>query len=215
MHGRVRVSGKVPALPPIPTVPSVAKVCGPERPDDRLQVSADGGLQNAIVFIADAPAEPTPPGTQVSLDQRACSYLPPVLAARSGSTLVVLNSDPLMHNVRAGGHATALFNVAMPVQGMKLTRVLPADPRVIDFHCDVHPWMHSVVRTFDNGHFATTDAGGRFSLPHLAPGKHTLTVFHQLWPEKSVTVDVPAGGSATQDVELDASDLHVESVIGQ
>ena len=58
-----------------------------------------GALAHVVVSLADGASLPAegvsaPPAL---LDQKKCSYEPPALAARAGTTLEVRNSDPVMH----------------------------------------------------------------------------------------------------------------------
>jgi hypothetical protein len=89
--------------------------------------------------------------------------------------------------------AKAVFNVAMPLEGMTLKKPLPAAPGTVHVRCDLHPWMRAVVRTFDHPYFTTTDAEGRFRL-ELPEGTHTLLLWHPRLAEASLErVTVKAG----------------------
>ena len=161
-----------------------------------------GGLTNAIVFLAGAvpPREGGNSPRQPELvDQRGCEYLPPVLALRAGTEIEIRNSDPLLHNVRAN-NSSPLFNFAMPVQGLKVRKQLPPSPITLHLACDVHPWMHAVIRTFDHPYFAITDARGRYRLPDVPSGRQKVTFWHQRFPEK--TIEVEALGSAPNAVDF-------------
>jgi plastocyanin len=176
------------------TTPSAAPTCGDKVPDRSLVVGEGGALAHVVVSLADGATLPSegvsaPPAT---LDQKKCSYEPPALAARAGSTLEVRNSDPVMHNVRAVEGAQSVFNVAMPLEGMSLHKPLPAAPGIVQVKCDVHPWMHAVVRTFDHPYFTTTDSQGHFRL-EVPEGTHTMVLWHERLPEFSQPLTVKAG----------------------
>jgi plastocyanin len=166
IEGVVRLSGTPPTPALFDTTPAVAAVCGDKVPDRSLTVGEGGALAHVVVSLANGaslPAAGSSPPPAV-LDQKKCSYEPPALAARAGTTLEVRNSDPVMHNVRAVAGAQSVFNVAMPLEGMSLKKPLPAAPGTVQMKCDVHPWMRAVVRTFDHPYFTTTDAQGRVRL---------------------------------------------------
>lgn len=208
IEGTVRVRGKVPAPPALKTSASVERQCGKEIPDRTLLVNEEGGLANAVVFLADV--ERSSSGVdnsspKVALDQRGCAYLPPVIAARAGAALEISNSDPLMHNVRASGES-ALFNFAMPLQGQKVAKQLPARPALIRVGCDVHLWMRAVIRTFDHPYFALTDLTGRYRLA-IPSGRKKLIFWHERFPEQSLTVEVAADQSTEQNVQWPASEV--------
>ena len=190
--GRLRVDGALGERAPLPTTPIVARVCGATVEDRGIELGA-GGLAGALVFVERGEALPPRASPDAVLDQRGCLYVPRVLGARTGELLHVSNSDPLVHTVR-GQSAEApapVFNVAMPLAGMRIQRRLPEVPAIIPVRCDVHPWMRAHVRTFAHGYFTTTDGEGRFSLT-LPPGRHTLVFWHPRWPEARQQVEVAA-----------------------
>jgi plastocyanin len=204
----VRLSGTPPTPTLFETTPSVAAVCGDKVPDRSLVVGEAGALAHVVVSLADGAALPaegiSPP--PAALDQKKCSYEPPALAARAGSSLEVRNSDPVMHNVRAVAGAQSVFNVAMPLEGMSLRKPLPAAPGTVQVKCDVHPWMRAVVRTFDHPYFATTDAQGRFRL-EVPEGTHTLVLWHERLPEASRPITLKAGETVRLEQEWSVGEL--------
>ncbi|WP_426754199.1 hypothetical protein [Myxococcus sp. Y35] len=209
IEGRVRLSGTPPAPARQPTIGTVVSVCGEETEERSLVVGDQGALAHVVVSLKEGKAlpEPAQPAPEPVLDQKQCVYDPPVLAARTGGTLVIRNSDPLVHNVRAAsGTNRAFFNVAMPLEGMTVRRQLPAEPGDMPIHCDIHPWMRARVRTFDHGYFATSGKDGRFRL-EVPEGTHTLVLWHERLPEQSRTVTVRAGETVQVDSEWAATDL--------
>ncbi len=211
VEGTVRVRGNVPPLPPLKTSDAVAKLCGARIPDRTLIVGEAGGLSNAIVFLAGAvpPREGGNSPRQPELvDQRGCEYVPPVLALRAGTEIEIRNSDPLLHNVRAN-NSSPLFNFAMPVQGLRVRKQLPPSPITLHLACDVHPWMHAVIRTFDHPYFAITDARGRYRLPDVPSGKQKLVFWHQRFPEKAIEVEALGSQPNAVDFAWAASELRL------
>lgn len=193
LEGRVRWLGPRPALPPLQTSVSVQGVCGTRVSDNAFQVGAEGGVAEAVVWV-DAPAEANA-GPPAVLDQRGCLYRPAVLAARAGGTLRLRNSDPLTHTVHAVDKGRSVFNVAMPLEHMELSRSLPARPGVVDIRCDVHPWMRAVVRTFDHSHFTSTAVDGQFHLARVGPGEMVVHAWHPRLGEASRRVQVGQGAT--------------------
>src|SRR5688500_14865516 len=80
--GTVRTTAQSAPRRPLPE--SVRRVCGDEAEDPTLTVSAQGGVRNAVVWVADE--KPTPPGGSPTpvLDQRRCTSFPPVLVGHTG-----------------------------------------------------------------------------------------------------------------------------------
>jgi len=197
LDGRVLWRGAPARLPALATNASVRSVCGDSVTDNAFRVDGAGGVADVVVWV-EAPSEAAPSttaGPTVLLDQRGCLYWPPVLAARAGGTLHIRNSDPLTHTVHAFGQGQTVFNVAMPLERMEVGRPLPPGPGLVDIRCDVHPWMHAVVRTFEHSHFTTTGADGRFQLNGLPPGDAQLHVWHPTLGEGSRRVQVGQAGA--------------------
>jgi len=217
VEGWVGLTGGIPALPGLKTSAGVERQCGPEVPDRSLVVGPEGALAFAVVSVEDAgegpPSEESPAAPVV--DQKRCTYEPPVVAARAGSSLTVINSDPLMHNVRASASAPVsaptrapLFNVAMPVTGQRIEKPLPATPGLVGLRCDVHPWMRATVKTFSHPFFAVTDAQGHFHIRGLPPGRHELLFWHERFPPKRTSVDVRAGVTVRQNLSWSSQEMH-------
>jgi plastocyanin len=207
--GTVRLLGQRPQSVSIPTSAAVERQCGPSVADQSLILDQAGNLANVIIFLGDAKPEtqdataPRP----VTVDQRRCAFLPPVLAARAGSVIELLNSDPLLHNVHAIFKSQPLFNFAMPLQGGRVQKKLPAQPGVIDVRCDVHPWMHATIRIFEHSYFAVSDAQGHYRLEAVPSGRHKLVFWHERLPSRTVDVGIAPGQQLAQDAQWPASDL--------
>ncbi len=209
LEGRIRFKGTPPPPARLPTTGTVVSVCGEQTEERSLVVGAEGALAHVVLSLNEGARLPTPrqPLPEPVLDQKRCVYDPPVMAAKAGGVLVLRNSDPLVHNVRAASGANrSFFNVAMPLEGMTVRRQLPAEPGAVPIRCDVHPWMRSLVRTFDHGYFATSGADGRFRL-EVPEGAHTVSFWHERLPELARTVNMKAGETVQLELEWDAAQL--------
>ncbi|MFP2930332.1 carboxypeptidase regulatory-like domain-containing protein [Pyxidicoccus sp. 3LG] len=209
LEGRLRLSGTPPKAALVPTSGTVVSVCGEQAEDRSLIVGGEGALAHVVVSLKDGAKLPASrsPAPEPVLDQKKCVYDPPVMAARAGASLAIRNSDPLVHNVRAAsGSNRSFFNVAMPLEGMTVRRQLPAAPGDVPIRCDIHPWMRSLVRTFDHSYFATTGADGRFRL-EVPEGTHTVVLWHERLPEVARTVNVRAGETVQVDQEWAVAEL--------
>jgi hypothetical protein len=174
VRGRVTLSGKAPVLPAT-AVRQDPRTCGATQEDESLIVSARGGIKNAVVFLEGAARTPPPPDAgEAVIDQIACRYLPHVQAVRVGARLVTANSDPILHTIRATVDGGTLFNVAMPIQGMRKAFAL-TQPGLIRAACDAgHTWMLAWVYAFDHPYFAVTSDDGSFEIRGVPPGKYRL-----------------------------------------
>jgi len=204
--GVVSFHGPVPAFrEPVAPFPE----CGQRTPQDPLRVSAAGQVANAFVYVRDglAPGDYPLPPEPVLLDQKACDYQPRVFGIRAGQTLLVRNSDNVLHNVHARGAGAGLaggpdaFNVAMPVQGGTVKRNFPEPQVPVAIGCDVHPWMRAFAGVVTHPFFAVTGDDGAFSLGGLPAGTYTLEAWHERLGRTSAQVTV--GADQTQLVQLE------------
>ncbi len=193
IKGTVKFAGAAPKLAPLKATKD-ASTCGTDLPDESVAVAA-GKLKNVVVTVKGAAAKP-PPG-KITLDQHKCHYVPHVQATAVGSSLEILNSDPILHNIHGYlGSATA-FNLAMPLKNQKIARKLDK-PGLIHVKCDVHSWMSAYIRVVDEP-FAVAGADGTFAIHDVPAGTYTLTAWHEKLGEKTAQVTVPATGAATVD----------------
>ncbi len=190
VSGSVTFTGSVPTPKPL-SVTRDETACGQTVPDERVEVT-DGRLANVVVTVVGAPANPG--RTTVVLDQRGCRYRPHVQAAPVGSEIVIVNSDPVLHNVHGYFGPATTFNVAMPLKGQKVDKKLDK-PGVVRVKCDVHDWMGAFVLVVD-GPSAVTSADGRFKITGVPPGNYFVTAWHEALGERKTQVTVPASGTA-------------------
>jgi hypothetical protein len=64
------------------------------------------------------------------------------------------------------------------------------NPEFIEVKCDIHSWMHGYFAVLNTSHYAVTDNNGNFSLKGLAPGKYTITSWHEQYGTQSQEVVV-------------------------
>jgi plastocyanin len=204
IEGTVRFTGKEPMPVQVAVSADLTHVCGELLEQRRAEVGPGGGLAEVVAWVAGArgplSAAPAPP----ALDQKGCVYRPRVVAAAQGTALTVINSDPLLHNVRTAAGASRPFNTAMPITGMKAQMPLATSPGVTRLTCDVHPWMVAFIRTFDHPYFAVSDAAGHFTIRGAPAGKAELKLWHPFLGERKVEVEVPEDGVARPQVDWPA-----------
>jgi plastocyanin len=191
VRGTVRYRGQPPSSPRL-EVTKDRKVCGDSARDESLLV-AGGGLANVVVRIVvpGAKAEPA----RVALDQRGCRFVPHVLAAPVGSTVDLLNGDPLLHGVHGWSGPATAFNVPMALEGQKQPQLL-SRPGPIQVGCDVHGWMSAWILVVDVPYYAVTDERGGFAISGVPPGTWTAIAWHERLGEKIGSVKVPAAAAA-------------------
>ena len=166
----------------------------PERADESLIVGDNQALQNVFVYVKDGlgafgfpvPTEP------VVLDQDKCRYTPRVFGVRVGQPLLIRNSDPLLHNVRANGQVNQGFNMSTPLEGVSFQRTFATKEVMVPFKCDVHAWMSAYAGVLDHPYFGTTGADGKVVLGNLPPGTYTIEAWHETLGTKTQQVTIAA-----------------------
>jgi hypothetical protein len=180
VSGVVTLSGRAPA-PARLEVTKDSDVCGAHPLyDQSLVIGANGGIANAVVTLDDITnGEPLIPLKDVKFDQKGCEYIPHVIAFPAGSTIEIINSDGILHNIHTESTINPVVDMAQP--GFKrIIDVTIADPEVIKVGCDAHNWMEGWWYATSNPYYAVTTSSGKYSIKDVPPGNYTLEV----WQEK-------------------------------
>ena len=199
ISGTVKYDGTAPA-PKKVEVTKDKEVCGLHQHfEENLIVDGSGGIANAVVIVKGAKGEMKP--GDVTFDQKGCDYVPHVLAFEAGSTVNIVNSDGILHNIHTYSEKNPSFNMAQP-KFKKVIKQTVAQPEVIKVTCDAHGWMHGWWVATDTPYFAVTDDKGNYSISGVPPGDYTVEV----WQEKLGTQDQKAsvkdGATATTNFSL-------------
>jgi plastocyanin len=185
ISGQVKLDGAAPA-PKEVEVTKDKEVCGLHKHFTQdLIVDSGGGIANAVVIVKGAKGDMKP--GEVTFDQKGCDYVPHVLAFPAGSTVKIVNSDGILHNIHTYSTANPSFNMAQP----KFKKVISQKvdkPEVIKVTCDAHGWMHGWWVATDTPYFAVTDDKGNYTIKDVPAGDYTVEV----WQEKLGTDDQKA-----------------------
>ena len=198
VQGSVVYHGPVKTRTVLPTKDK--KVCGRIRKEPLIVVGDGGAVKDSVVFLKDVAAgKPWPTmsgGARPVLDQKDCKFKPHVQVARRGK-IDIVNSDPVLHNTHGYYGKRTAFNVALPIQGGKVTKTLRSagDVRV---DCDAHGWMLAWIYVVDNPYFAQTGEDGMFSIDGVPPGEYTLAV----WQEELGLTEMPIVVAADETTEV-------------
>jgi uncharacterized membrane protein/plastocyanin len=157
----------------------------------------DGKIQNVLVRISsglegkiftDIPVE------EVELDQRGCMYTPRVVGARVGQKVTFINSDSVFHNVRSVTKENQRFNMAMPHQNQRETKIFKKAELFLQAKCSVHPWMGAYVAVMDHPYFSVTNKKGEFLFKNLPVGKYTIEAWHEVFGTQKQDIEVTPTG---------------------
>jgi len=205
--GTVRLAGRAPVVEPLHLTTDHA-VCGPEyRIPEALVLSPSGGVKNAVAFIGHERLEGWRSAATFLMDQRRCTFVPRILIIPPGSTVEVVNSDGILHNFHTVGGLNPSVNFAQPARARPL-RVAFDHPEIVEVKCDVHGTgsMRAWIIVAAHPYYALSDDDGRFLLPGLPAGPHTLEVWHELLGTRRAPVTVGEEGTVHVTVEFGGPD---------
>jgi plastocyanin len=175
------------------------KVCGAELPDASIQVNGAGRLANAVVTLTGVKAKA--PARVAPVINEKCAFVPRVQVVAPAGTVKTSSKDAVLHTtVVQTADGRQLFNVALPVPGLELTKTLPA-AGVLRVGCSTHQWMRGWIIATDELS-AVTAADGTFTLPDVPPGTYQLRVWHEALKGATQTVTVAAGKATTVTFDL-------------
>lgn len=161
-------------------------------------------LKNVLVYVTQGLTSlqnNEVPKSPVLIDQRDCLYEPRGVAVRVGQPVEFINSDALFHNVKAVTQLNESFNVGMPKQHDRMTRVFTHPEIVVQAKCSVHPWMGAWIAVLDHPYFAVTNEAGEFDFSAMPPGKYQVEFWHETLGKQRQDIEVPQKG----DLQLTAS----------
>ncbi len=190
LSGTVKYAGTPPAAPMI-EITKDNEVCGKEKADPALVVGSGGGIAEVAVVVKASKGKALEvPAAPVTFDQKGCTYVPHVLAFPVGTTVAILNSDGILHNVHVMGKENPEANRAMPKFQKKIDWKVEKAEWPIAVKCDAHPWMHAYWLSMDQPYFAVTDADGNFKITDLLPGDYEVEVWHGELGKKTEKVSI-------------------------
>lgn len=204
--GAVKFAGPAPANPKVDMSEEAA--CKGKYAADPVVMVSNGNLANVLVYVKGGlPAGgkyPTP-SAPVTIDQEGCLYHPRTLAVMAGQTVAIHNSDAVLHNIKVVPKKNRGFNISQPTKGMTTNKTFTTEELAIPVQCNVHSWMHANLNVFSHPFFAVTGADGSFSIKDLPPGKYEIEAWHEKLGTRTMTVTVPATGSATANFSFSAA----------
>ena len=202
IQGSVVYHGPVKTRTVLPTKDK--KVCGRIRKEPLVVVGDGGAVKDSVVFLKNVASgkswSKVSGGARPVLDQKNCKFDPHVQVARRGK-IDIVNSDPVLHNTHGYYGKRTAFNVALPIQDGKVTKILKS-PGEVRVDCDAHGWMLAWIYVIDNPYFAQTGEDGTFSITDVPPGEYTLAVWQEELGLTEMPVVVAANGTTEMSVEL-------------
>lgn len=165
------------------------KVCGDQLPDEAIVVDAQGRLANAVVILTGVRRAAK---ADVTVGNEKCRFTPRVQIVAPKASVTTTSRDPVLHTTNAQlENGRTLFNVALPIPGIAITRAIGGTGHV-RLSCNTHPWMRGWMVVTEEA-AAITGADGRFTIDNVPPGTYELRVWHEALKAAPQKVSVSAG----------------------
>ncbi len=162
-----------------------------------------GTVTDAVVsfesFPAGAESLAALSAVPVQLAQKGQAFAPRVLAVAVGTTVDFPNLDPIYHNVFSVSPVKR-FDLGKYPRGHS-KRVTFGKPGLVQVYCDIHFLMAAFVLVLPHHGFTQPDAAGHFTLPDVPAGRYMLRVWHPDLHELHRSVEVPAEGDVSVELE--------------
>ena len=190
--GKVTLKGKALKVKML-AINKNSEFCGKDTPDPRFEISGNNEIKNVVVILEGIEkGKKATPVKGAVLDNENCVFVPHMQAVTKGTTVTILNSDPILHNAHAyfTRGQRMVFNLALPTKGQKISRLLKK-PGMISVKCDTgHSRMNAFMYVSENPYYAVTDKSGKFEIADVPPGTYTLKAWHEAFGtmEQKVTV---------------------------
>lgn len=199
LKGRVKVAGAIPK-DEVVVVDKDVDHCGSKLPREKYVLSADGGVQYAVVFIKGITRGKAIPKSDVLIDNKKCSFHPHVQGGTIGQSMVVRNDDPMLHNTHMYLNKRTIFNAALPRTGMEIKKPINRDG-IVEIHCDAHTFMLGWLYVLDHPYVTTTDATGNFTISDIPAGTYDVEIWHEALGVQDQKITVSPNGTAELNVE--------------
>jgi len=190
--GKVRIEGHFERPAPLKVYKN-RDFCGAQVPNESRLVGPQRGLKNTVVILNGAPAEKIQsPLKSLFLDNENCAFVPHVQVAPVGSEILLLNSDPILHDVHARLGSDTLFNEGLPTWRQVRKQLTRAG--IIRIECEVlHTWMSAYIVVTSSPYFAVTDAKGQFVIESVIPGSYEIEAWHEKLGRQAKQMTVTGG----------------------
>ena len=198
-----------------------------------FNVGAAGEFRDVVVYL-----EGIEKGKALShvhaprIEARDCRFLPFTTVVREKEDVVVVNMDPVMHDIQAYETSQlgprVLFNVPLPMnpqhprdlkdrsdaalyhkhlagEPMKQLVGMTKGRRVFVMQCGFHAYMETWGLAMENPYYALTDPDGRFEIDDIPPGTYRVLIWHPyIGGAKEQTVTIRPKGQTKLDVKIPA-----------
>ena len=158
------------------------------------------------MYVKEGAKASRPPAEKVVMNQQGCLYHPKVFGLMVGQDLNITSSDDTSHNVNCQAVKNRKFNRGFANKGASFDHTFTKPEVLIQFKCDIHPWMYGYGGVVDNPFYAVSTPDGTFEIKDLPAGTYTIEAVHaKLGTQTSQQVTVADGEAKTVDFQFQAS----------
>jgi plastocyanin len=193
------ISGRVTLTAAVRGVPLASNAYQP-RAVGRHEPGQGPEIQNVIVYLKGAAFQGVLPTARRAVEQRNETFVPRVTVVTRGSVVAFPNDDPYFHNVFSLSRA-GTFDLGRYRQGQTREQRF-TKPGLIKVFCHIHSHMSASIMVLDHPYFAVPRLDGSFTLPDVPAGKYTIVGWHERVGERSGTIEVQGGRTASIDLSL-------------
>ncbi len=201
LSGSIKLGVDVPKLPVI-KIDKDIEVCGTERASEKLILSKDKGVANAVIIIKGVKGGKALDVKKVEFNQKKCQFVPHVLVISKGAEIDIINNDPITHNIHTFPKENAPLNKAQPTSLKKITSPKFEIAETIKVQCDIHRGLMSAwFVVADSPYTVVSDASGNFKISDVPDGTYQVEIWHEALGKETKEVTIK-GGDAKLDVSL-------------
>src|SRR5579863_8024853 len=144
----------------------------------QVQTTDSKDHSGVVVWLEPVAGEPqeSPPHTATMAHQHK-TFVPHVVAIRTGSKVRFPNLDPFFHNAFSN-YDGEIFDIGLHPPGSS-REVTFRRAGVVRLFCNIHPTMSAVIVVLNTPWFAVSNVRGSFRITGTAPGTYRLKVFHE------------------------------------
>ena len=149
-----------------------------------------------VVYLRGAGLDHPPPGADPAPAHRVRStdgrFSPAFQVVPPAGIIEMANADTTAHNAHVFSRGETVFNVALPVRGVTVRKVLTGDG-IFAIRCDMHPWMRAWMFVSPSRYYAVVHEPTTVSFTGIAPGEYVLHDWQPNRPEGIRPVRLAAG----------------------
>jgi len=209
--GKFTLAGTAPTNPSL-TIDKDVEVCRAGGTEDKVVMIGPGnGIQNVLIYVSSKIPDDNPAWihpsyeevrtAEVTFDQKDCVFLDRVGVMWTPQTMIILNSDSVLHNTNlASTYGAKSINPTVPPGARVPYQPGAASTRgPFPVSCSIHPWMSASMMVCENPYFAVTGEDGSFTIENVPAGEG-LELEFRVWHEKPTFIkdEVSVNGTTTK-----------------